>query len=160
MRLFLLTLCCVAATAGCIRSGATVTPRGADAVAQPVGGLSASIAGQVNAFRQANGQVPLAADARLARAAQAHADDMTSKGFFSHTGSDGSSIGDRLKRQGYGFCFAAENIAQGQKSASEALESWQNSAGHRKNLLSGNAIQFALAQSGSNWVMVFGKPGC
>ncbi|WP_375266472.1 CAP domain-containing protein [Planktotalea sp.] len=160
MRLVLLGLCVLAVSAACVRSGATVTPRGKAAVAQPVGGLSASIAPEVNAFRLANGQTALAADARLARAAQAHADDMSANAFFSHTGQNGSSVGDRVKLQGYGFCFVAENIAQGQKGALATLEGWQKSEGHRKNLLSGNATQFAMAQSADYWVMVLGKPGC
>ena len=160
MRVILLGLCVVALSAGCIRSGASVTPRGKAAIAQPVGGLSASIAPEVNAFRLANGQKPLAADARLARAAELHAEDMSVNGFFSHTGSDDSSVGDRVKRQGYGFCFVAENIAQGQKGALDALQSWQNSEGHRRNMLSENATQFAMAQKGGYWVMVLGKPGC
>lgn len=121
MRLVLLGLCVLAVSAAYVRSGATVTPRGKAAIAQPVAGLSASIAPEVNAFRLANGQTALAADARLARAAQAHADDMSANAFFSHTGQNGSSVGDRVKLQGYGFCFVAENIAQGQKGALAAL---------------------------------------
>lgn len=41
--------------------------RGADAVAEPVRGLSASIAPEVNAFRVANGLPGLAPNGRLAR---------------------------------------------------------------------------------------------
>ena len=84
---------------------------GADAVAGPVGGLSASIAPEVNAFRVANGLPALAPDGRLVRVVQAHAIEMQGKAYFSHTGQDGSSAGDRLKRQEYGFCFVAENIS-------------------------------------------------
>lgn len=102
MRIFILCLFTVAFASGCIRSGASVTPKGAVAVAQPTGGLSAGIAPDLNAFRVANGQAPLAADARLARAAQLHADDMSAKTYFSHKGQDGSSAGDRVKREGYG----------------------------------------------------------
>lgn len=156
----LLALCCAALASGCVRSGTTVTPKGAVAVAQPVGGLSASIAPDLNAFRKANGKSPLAADARLARAAQAHASDMASKTYFSHTGQDGSSVGDRVKRQGYGYCFVAENIAQGQKGALQALAGWQKSAGHRKNMLSELAIHFGMAEANGYWVMVLGKTGC
>lgn len=160
MRFILIGLCCAALTAGCVRSGASVTPKGAVAKAQPTGGLSASIAPELNAFRVAQGVKPLAADARLARAAQAHAGDMAEQGYFSHTGQDGSSVGDRVKRQGYGFCFVAENIAQGQKGALQALAGWQESAGHRKNMLSENAIHFGMARAGDIWVMVLGKTGC
>ncbi len=160
MRIFLLCCLCITLVSGCVRSATSVTPRGAAAVAEPVGGLSASIAPEVNAFRVANGQPALAADGRLARAAQAHANDMLAKNYFSHTGQDGSSAGDRVKRQGYGFCFVAENIAQGQKGALLALTGWQKSEGHRKNLLNKNAIHFGMAQAGDYWVMVLGKPGC
>ena len=118
------------------------------------------IAPDLNAFRKANGKSPLAADARLARAAQAHASDMASKTYFSHTGQDGSSVGDRVKRQGYGYCFVAENIAQGQKGALQALAGWQKSAGHRKNMLSELAIHFGMAEANGYWVMVLGKTGC
>ena len=156
----ILCLCAGLLLAGCIRSGANVIPKGAAAIAEPVGGLSASLAPEVNAFRAANGQAPLSADGRLARAAQSHANDMQAKNYFSHTGQDGSSVGDRVKRQGYGFCFVAENIANGQKGALRALAGWQNSEGHRKNLLSRNATQFGMAQAGEYWVLVLGKPGC
>ena len=148
MRNLLLFICTVALVSGCVRSGTSVTPKGAVAVAQPTGGLSADIAPEINAFRVANGQAPLAADARLARAAQLHADDMSAKTYFSHTGQDGSSAGDRVKRQGYGYCFVAENIAQGQKGALQALAGWQKSPGHRKNLLTANAIHFGMAEKG------------
>lgn len=160
MRSLVIALCCLSLAAGCVRSGKTVTPRGKAAIAQPAGGLSASIQPDVNAFRAANGKAPLAADARLARAAQAHANDMAAKGYFNHTGQDGSSVGDRVKRQGYGYCFVAENIAQGQKGAMQAIAGWQRSEGHRKNLLSEYAIHFGMAEANGYWVMVFGKTGC
>ncbi len=160
MKTILLGLSVLALCAGCVRSGAVVPPRGAAAIAEPAGELSASIAPDVNAYRQANGQAALSADARLARAAQVHANDMSAQGYFSHTGRDGSSVGDRVKAQGYGFCFVAENIAQGQQGALQALAGWQRSEGHRKNLLNGNATQFGMAQKDGYWVMVLGKPGC
>ena len=62
------------------------------------------------------GRGPLVYDDRLEAAARAHGADMARIGFFSHTGSDGSDIGTRLHRAGYGWCFAAENIAMGQRS--------------------------------------------
>jgi uncharacterized protein YkwD len=79
--------------------------------------------------------------------------------YFDHTGSDGSTIGDRLNAQGY--CFAAENIAKGQSSLDEVMESWANSSGHRKNMVHKKVTEFALARADGNiWVMVLGRPGC
>lgn len=162
MRITLGILAATLALTGCVsvRSGKTSVPRGADAIAQPAGGLSASILPEVNAFRAAHGQSALADDARLASAAQAHADDMAANSYFSHTSLDGSSAGDRVKAQGYRFCFVAENIAQGQKGATAALAGWQASEGHRKNMLSPHATQIGMAHQGGYWVMVLGKPGC
>ena len=61
------------------------------------------------------GRAALVYDMRLEAAARAHGQDMAARGFFSHTGSDGSDIGDRLRRAGYAFCFGAENIAAGNR---------------------------------------------
>ena len=42
----------------------------------------------------------------------------------------------------------------------QALAGWQKSEGHRKNLLSKNAIHFGMAQALDYYVMVLGKSGC
>lgn len=115
----------------------------------------------LNAYRAIKGRTPVAYSQVLERAAQAHAQDMARRGYFDHTGSDGSTIGDRLKAQGYGYCFAAENIAKGQTSLDEVMKSWGNSSGHRKNMQQKKITEFALARAGGNiWVMVLGRPGC
>jgi len=94
----------------------------------------------------------------LAAAARAHAQDMVSAGFFSHTGSNGSTVGTRLRAAGCDWSGAAENIAQGQTSPEEAMTTWINSAGHRANLL-GNYTELGTARIGATWVMVFAA-GC
>lgn len=98
---------------------------------------------------------------RLEKTARAHAEDMVRNGFFSHTGSDGSGIGARLKRSGYGYCAAAENIASGQPNLEDVMTSWATSRGHRKNMLSKKVSEFALVRAAGNiWVMVLARPGC
>ncbi|MGR3758684.1 CAP domain-containing protein [Roseobacteraceae bacterium NS-SX3] len=117
--------------------------------------------GRINGLRAGSGLPALAYSAELEQAARAHAADMAGKGFFSHTGSNGSSLGTRLTRLGYGWCAAAENIAKGQPGLAEAMASWQASRGHRKNMLSREVTEFAIARSGGNiWVMVLARPGC
>jgi uncharacterized protein YkwD len=44
---------------------------------------------------------PVSWSGNLARAARLHSEDMVFNNFFSHTGSDGSSAGQRISRQGY-----------------------------------------------------------
>ena len=115
----------------------------------------------VNQIRADQGRKPLSVSPKLARAADAHARDMAARNRFSHTGSDGSTLGKRVKRQGYGFCHVAENIAMGQRDIRAAMVEWMNSPGHRKNILSREPTQFGLARSaGNRWVMVLGREGC
>lgn len=115
----------------------------------------------VNTFRTDAGRTPVIYSNRLEALAQIHADDMRSERFFSHTGSDGSRLGDRARRVGYGFCFIAENLAMGQKNHQIALQSWIDSASHRRNMLDRRATEIGLAQApGAIWVMVLARPGC
>lgn len=115
----------------------------------------------LDGVRMANGAGSIAFDARLASAAQAHADDMLANGFFSHTGSNGSSVGDRARAAGYNWTNIGENIALGQQSEAEAMDSWMNSPGHHANNINPNFEDFGLAKAGSgantNWVLVLGR---
>lgn len=56
--------------------------------------------------------------------------------------------------------MAAENIAYGQMSSKEALNTWMNSAGHRKNIL-GDFRDIGIGVYKSNgvyyWVQEFGN---
>ncbi len=115
----------------------------------------------LNGLRAQQGLAPMTESRKLTKAAQTHAKDMARNGFFSHEGSNGSSVGDRVRKQGYGFCFVAENIAKGQASEQEVMQSWVNSSGHRKNMLNRNAAEYGLARaSGNIWVLVLGRSGC
>lgn len=167
MRPTLVPLAAVAALAfaAACTTGGTVTPvaTGAPAPAPalavaPVAGGDAALLALVNDFRAAQGRPPLSSDAALAAAARAHAQDMVSAGFFSHTGSNGSTVGTRLRAAGCDWSGAAENIAQGQTSPEAAMTTWINSAGHRANLL-GNYTELGTARIGATWVMVFAA-GC
>lgn len=112
----------------------------------------------VNAQRAANGLSAVRNDARLARAAQAHAEDMVAQGYFSHTGANGSRFSQRARAAGY-TCAAAENIASGQKTSATVMEDWMNSAGHRRNILLSDARDIGIGRAGNIWVMMLGR-GC
>ncbi len=120
-----------------------------------------SVLSAVNALRSDAGRAPVTYSEPLEALAYGHAQDMAVNGFFSHTGSDGSLLGDRARRAGYGFCIIAENIAKGQRSAAEAIQGWIESRGHRRNMLDRRATEMGLARApGAIWVMVLGRPGC
>lgn len=125
--------------------------------AEPV----ARAAQALNDFRASEGLPALTQSDRLQQVAERHARDMAANGFFSHTGSDGSDVGQRAMETGYAYCTIAENIAKGQRSLDEVMAGWIGSPSHRRNMLLDRVTEFALArQTGNIWVMVLGRPGC
>lgn len=91
----------------------------------------------------------------LEKAAQNHSDDMDKKGFFSHTGSDGSSAGDRITDVGYFWSTYGENIAAGYSSEQTVIQGWLDSDGHCKNIMNGNFTEMGIATKGAYWTQVF-----
>ena len=89
----------------------------------------------VNAERFQVGCAPLRLSDQLTLAAQGHSKDMALYDFFSHTSFDGRSPWDRIRKTGYDFSSAAENIAAGYSTAASAVSAWMNSSGHRANML-------------------------
>jgi len=105
---------------------------------------------------------PLEADPALAKAAQAHADDMAAHHKMSHEGSDGSTPFDRLKRQGYHYQSAAENVAEGYRTADDVMAGWMDSPPHRANILGKfSRAGFAVARDDKGypyWAAEFATP--
>ncbi len=114
----------------------------------------------VNSVRVENGLSALSWAEDVANVARAHSSDMITRGFFSHTDPDGLSPFDRLRNSGISYRTAAENIAYGQRSASEVINSWMNSSGHRANILNKNVTEIGVgavkAQNGTiYWTQMF-----
>jgi len=113
-----------------------------------------------NERRDQAGLKPLELDQALTKAAEAHALDMAEREEMSHTGGDGSSPFQRIERAGFKFQRAAENVAAGQRTATEVMKDWMNSPGHRANIL-GDYRQLGVGRSkGANgasyWATTFG----
>ena len=73
---------------------------------------------------------PLDWNVQLAAAAQAHSRDMARGNRFSHGGSDGSRVSDRVNRTGYSWRVVGENIAAGQGSVRSVVDAWLASPSH------------------------------
>ncbi len=128
-----------------------------------LGARQAGVAAAVNVQRQAAGLPALAPSAALNAAAQGHACDLAGRDRLSHTGADGSSFGTRIRREGYRFRAANENLGEGGRSSEAAVASWMGSPPHRRNVLARPMRQIgvgmALAADGSAyWVMVTAQP--
>jgi uncharacterized protein YkwD len=124
----------------------------------------------VNESRQGEGLPRLSADEALAKAAQAHAGDMASRGYFSHDSPTGHTVLDRYRAAGGSAGkFVAENIAEcrhcaaGRGLVSHFHRGWMDSPGHRANILSSGVDRFGfgLAANGDRIVAVqtFAGPG-
>lgn len=100
----------------------------------------------------------------LLRAATAHANDMMSNNFFGHTGSNGSTISDRINTIGYAWASVGENIAAGQPTVARVVDAWMGSDGHCANLMNPAMEEFAVAcvyntvNRSNYWVMDLAKP--
>lgn len=92
----------------------------------------------VNQYRQSEGLSTLTRDAELDASAQAHAEDMFSRYYFSHVDPEGKSPYDRLNNTDY--AKVGENIIQGNMinvlNPDNALKEWIKSAPHQETLRS------------------------
>ena len=96
----------------------------------------------LNGERADNGLAPLVANAKLAVAANAYAQDLVAGSYFSHTGRDGSGVFERIERTGYmprdSGWILGENLAWGTgglATPGSIMQAWMNSPGHRHNIL-------------------------
>jgi uncharacterized protein YkwD len=108
-----------------------------------------------NAHRVRVGCGRLRWDARTGAVAQAHAQDMVRRDFFSHTNPGGQSPFDRLRAAGVTYMAAAENIAFGYPTAAGVLDGWLTSAGHRRNLENCRYTHHGVGLRDGTWVHVF-----
>jgi len=120
----------------------------------------ASFGTLINSVRAAAGAAPVTYNAQLDAAAQAHSDDMLAQDYFSHTGANGSSIGDRATAAGYNWRAIGENIAQGQGNENLAMNGWISSPGHQANNVRTSFKEFGLGRAGTGsatrWTLVLG----
>lgn len=116
----------------------------------------------VNAERSKQGLNPLTLSAKLTDIATMKSKDMADKGYFDHTSPTYGSPFQMLQDHGVHYTAAGENIAAGQKTPEEVMNSWMNSSGHRANILNANYTELGVGyyqggQYGTYWTQVFIK---
>ncbi|WP_225827221.1 CAP domain-containing protein [Streptomyces naphthomycinicus] len=136
-------------------SAAPAAPAGPNTVQQA---NASEILALENAEREKAGCSALSMNSQLTAAAQAHSEDMAKNNFFSHTGSDGSSIAQRVEKAGFSPSIpTAENIHQGGSTSQQVFDSWMGSAPHKAAILNCQWKQTGLAgASGNLWTQLFG----
>jgi uncharacterized protein YkwD len=81
----------------------------------------------------------------LEQAAQGHSTSMAENDFFSHTGLDDSSPGDRISAAGYTWRTYGENIAAGFTDEESVMIGWLESPGHCANIMNANFTELGVA---------------
>ena len=119
-----------------------------------------------NQDRIGNQVATLTVNPLLEQAAQAKANDMASKGYFSHNSPDGKTPWYWFSQAGYKYASAGENLAINFTDSGEVNTAWMNSPGHRANILNGKFTEIGIAtaegvyqgQSTVFVVQAFGRP--
>lgn len=109
----------------------------------------------VNKERANAGLKPLTVHAKLTTVALDKAKDMSDNNYFSHTSPTHGSPFDMMKAYGISYGYAGENIAKGQRTPQEVMNSWMNSQGHRENILSPNFTKIGVGYYNGYWVQEF-----
>ncbi len=121
-----------------------------------------------NNQRVANGQAALSLNSKLNSAAQAKANDMVARNYWSHNTPDGQEPWIFVDAAGYTYVKAGENLAYGFTDSNSTINGWMNSPSHRANMLDGDFIDVGFGftnspdfnNSGPQTVVVamYGKP--
>ena len=107
----------------------------------------------VNAERAKQGLAPLTYYSAAQSAADIRVQEIITQ--FSHTRPDGSSCFTVLNTLGIKYWSAGENIAAGQRSPEQVMQSWMNSDGHRANILNNNFNAIVVGYKDNHWVQLF-----
>lgn len=129
----------------------------------PLASLEQEVIRLVNIQRANNGLGALTYNWQAARVARIKSQDMINNRYFAHTSPVYGSPFKMMESFGLRFSAAAENIAKGQRTPQEVMNSWMNSPGHRANILSRSVTQIGVgAAKDSNgtlhWTQLFLKP--
>ncbi len=121
-----------------------------------------------NSQRTQNGSATLQLNSTLSAAAQAKANDMIARNYWSHATPDGKEPWFFIDGAGYKYQKAGENLAYGFLTSDDTVTGWMNSPIHKKNLLDSEytEVGFGYANgsdfnnSGEETVVVamYGKP--
>lgn len=119
----------------------------------------------INKTREESGLAPVRLSKTLSQVAKLHNEDQAAMGKVSHIGSDGSLLGDRIKRQGYEIDIGSENVAAGQKDPVHLHRSFLRSTERAVQVMKLDVdevgIHVGFGYDGRlYWTEVFGRKKC
>lgn len=111
----------------------TVPAPKTEEVANIAPGLEKNILYYINQHRESKGLAPLTFNAYIGMEARTHSINMAKKRVpFGHQGM--SARTKKINQKVSGLSSIAENVAHGQLSAKQVVDSWLGSPGHRRNI--------------------------
>lgn len=104
---------------------------------------------ETNTQRVANSVGGLALNAQLNQAAQAKANDMASRNYWSHNTPEGTPPWTFISQAGYAYYTAGENLAYGFDNSASTVAGWMGSPAHKENLLNSafKEVGFGIANA-------------
>lgn len=114
----------------------------------------------VNNERSKQGLKKLTLAEDLTNIATTKSKDMAVNHYFDHTSPTYGTPFQMLQQYGINYKTAGENIAAGQKTANEVMNSWMNSSGHRANILNPSYTKLGVGyyvggSYGTYWTQLF-----
>ena len=132
---------------------------------EPAAGSPDTFAGDllalINEDRAEAGLSPLTLDPALCSVAQLRAGECVTE--FGHTRPNGTPYKTAVSDAGISYSHVGENLASGQSTAKEVMESWMGSGSHRDNILSDDFTKVGIGTAentdpqigGYAWTLVF-----
>jgi len=103
------------------------------------------IISMTNKNRVENNLSSLTTSNKLTDAAQQKANDMIKNNYWSHNSPAGVTPWFWIKKTGYKYSAAGENLAQGFSSSTDVMMAWKKSPSHNQNLVANNFCQIGVA---------------
>lgn len=88
-----------------------------------------------NQKRSENGLGPLTFNPQLSQAASGKAEDMFNKNYWAHNSPDGATPWVFIRKAGYNYYYAGENLAKNFSNSEGVVNAWMVSPTHRENML-------------------------
>ena len=107
--------------------------------------ISDALVDAMNRERAAAGLGLLRLNAALSAAAEDRMHDMFAKHYFEHVSPDGIDPFSWAEKRGYDYRQIGENLAVGYPRASDVVDGWMHSDGHRANILGAGYDEVGIA---------------
>ena len=100
---------------------------------------------------------PLTENKSVTALARIKSQEMYDKGYFAHESPTYGQAWDMYNAAGIRWNAVGENIAMGQTTPQQVVNSWMNSPGHRANILSASYRQIGVGfcPQGNIWTQMF-----